>query len=35
MSLSNLKKKIEDEWEEEEREEEGKQQKAKNLAISI
>ena len=31
MSLSNLKKKIEDEWEEEEREEKGKQKKPKIL----
>ena len=35
MSLRHLEKKIEAEWEEEEREEEGKQQKVKNLAISI
>ena len=35
MSLSNLKKNIEDEWEEEETEEKGKQQKAKNFAIYI
>ena len=35
MSFSNLKKKIEDEWEEEEREEEGKQEKTKNFAIYI
>ena len=35
MPLSNLKKKIEDEWEEEEREIKGKQEKAKNLAVYI